>query len=97
MGLILQQYKIKQKIIAKLARAFGVKQKKETRFELFRKRFKKNMKTKAQNLDACEYDQWDGPPLASNILVMPKQTRTVKHVALGESHLIALCTSLKNQ
>jgi hypothetical protein len=95
LGMILQQYKIKQKIIVRLARAFGVKQKKETRFELLRKKFKKGAKSKTTTLDGNDLEQWDGPPLASNLLVLPKSIRTVGHVALGESHLIALCTTVK--
>jgi len=47
--------------------------------------------------DLNDYDQWDGPPLAGNLLVMPKTLKRVENVALGENHMVAICTNHKGK
>jgi hypothetical protein len=75
-----------------LARALGCKKKAESGFDRFRKKFRKEQKN-----DDNTNEDWQGPPLGLNMLLLPVEIKVVKHVAMGEGHLIALVTNQLNE
>ena len=64
----------------------GCKKKQESIFEKFRKKSKSNKKNEEELND----HDWQGPPLGTNILMFSPEIKKVKHLAIGEGHMIAL-------
>ena len=72
-----------------VARKFGVKIQKQSKFQRLRTAFQKNRpKDNSANPDN---QGWNGPQLGHNILMVPPLVRRIKSISLGESHLVALC------
>lgn len=77
----------------KLAKALGCKKKQESNFEKLRKKFRGS--TAKTNEDDMNGD-WKGPPLGTNVLLLNPDIKIVKHIAIGEGHMVALVQNEMN-
>jgi hypothetical protein len=73
LGMHLQQFKIRTMILLKLAKEMGVKKKNLSRIEKLRNIIKKKSNKNNKEDHHHSHDQeWLGPPLGHNMLVIPR-------------------------